>query len=76
MLLLHMQGIVPVDFRRAFCPLEGGSGWGGQTYWHQDYTFFTVCSRIIMLFCLAPEMFLISAAFMRNLIDLSLDCLL
>ncbi len=32
-LLLHMQGIVPVDFRRAFCPLEGG----GQTYWHQAY---------------------------------------
>ncbi len=26
MLLLHMQEIVPVDFRRAFCPLEGGGG--------------------------------------------------
>ncbi len=37
-LLLHMQGIVPVDFRRAFCPLEGGGG-GGQTYWHQAYKF-------------------------------------
>ncbi len=23
---LHMQEIVPVDFRRAFCPLEGGGG--------------------------------------------------
>ncbi len=33
-LLLHMQGIVPVDFRRAFCPLEGGA----QTYWHQAYS--------------------------------------
>ncbi len=31
-----MQEIVPVDFRRAFCPLEGGGG--GQTYWHQAYT--------------------------------------
>ncbi len=39
MLLLHMQGIVPVDFRRAFCPLEGGGG-GGQTYWHQAYSSF------------------------------------
>ncbi len=29
MLLLHMQEIVPVDFRRAFCPLEGGGGGGG-----------------------------------------------
>ncbi len=28
-LLLHMQGIVPVDFRRAFCPLEGGGREGG-----------------------------------------------
>ncbi len=36
MLLLHMQEIVPVDFRRAFCPLEGGGG-GAQTYWHQAY---------------------------------------
>ncbi len=35
MLLLHMQGIVPVDFRRAFYPLEGGGG--AQTYWHQAY---------------------------------------
>ncbi len=26
MLLLHMQEIVPVDFRRAFCPLEGEGG--------------------------------------------------
>ncbi len=36
-----MQEIVPVDFRRAFCPLEGGrgegGGGGGQTYWHQAY---------------------------------------
>ncbi len=29
LLLLHMQEIVPVDFRRAFCPLEGGGGGGG-----------------------------------------------
>ncbi len=40
MLLLHMQEIVPVDFRRAFCPLEEGGG-GGQTYWHQAYN--SVC---------------------------------
>ncbi len=25
-----MQEIVPVDFRRAFCPLEGGGGGGGR----------------------------------------------
>ncbi len=31
MLLLHMQEIVPVDFRRAFCPLEGGGGGGRHT---------------------------------------------
>ncbi len=29
MLLLHMQEIVPVDFRRALCPLDGGGGGGG-----------------------------------------------
>ncbi len=26
-----MQEIVPVDFRRAFCPLEGGGGGGRHT---------------------------------------------
>ncbi len=42
MLLLHMQEIVPVDFRGAFCPLEGG---GGQTYWHQAYRCTHFCGQ-------------------------------
>ncbi len=37
MLLLHMQEIVFVDSQEGLLSSRGGRG--GQTYWHQAYTF-------------------------------------
>ncbi len=50
MLLLHMQEIVPVDFRRAFCPLGGGGGGADilapGLHYHGQAVTFNQCSSL------------------------------
>ncbi len=55
-----MQEIVPVDYRRAFCPLEGGGGLGGADilapglHQHNEvkWQWHTALLQCIQIFCL------------------------
>ncbi len=76
-----MQEIVPVDFRRAFCPLEGGGGGGGggrHTGTRLTRCIWLSCAAVKALHC--SSMLIISSARIasrtnnNNINDYDSDC--